>query len=67
MRRAPGHFRQSDVVRAINAARRCHLEIVRTEIGSDGRIVLVHPNAAELPQGVSELDAWRARRDARSA
>jgi hypothetical protein len=67
MSRSPANFRQSDVVRAINAARRCHLEVVRTEIGPDGSIVLVHPQGNNPTSVVNELDAWRAWKNARSA
>ena len=67
MSRQPANFRQSDVVRAINAARACGLVVARTEIGPDGRIVLVHGKGSEVAGAVSELDAWRATRDARTA
>lgn len=67
MSRGPANFRQSDVVRAINAARACGLSVVRTEIGCDGHIVLVHTDESRRLPIMNELDAWRARRDASAA
>ena len=63
MSRGPLQFKQSDVVRAIKAAKAAGLEIHRTEIGQDGRIVLVHRSDA-----VAEPDAyevWKASRASR--
>ncbi len=56
-RRAP--FRQIDVKRAVRAAHDCGLAVIRTEIGTDGRIVLVHalPDAAPA----TPFDRWKAR------
>jgi integrase len=39
-------FRQSDLVRAIRASHKGGLEIARTEIDPDGRIILIHAAAA---------------------
>lgn len=65
MSRAPATFRHSDVVRAVKAARNCGLSILRTEIGPDGKIVLVHGEADPQVNEVSELDLWRAKKNAR--
>lgn len=59
-------FRQSDVKRFVNALRSCGLPIAQTEVDRDGRIVVTHGSDAPAAQ-ISELDAWRERRDARSA
>ena len=66
MSRSPGAFRQSDVERALRAVRACGLSVERTEIGPDGRIVLIHAASGETAP-VNELDTWRAIRDARAA
>jgi hypothetical protein len=66
MPRASATFKQADVVRMIKAARAAGLEVARTEIAPDGRIVLVHksePSAAPL----TPYDEWKAKHDARSA
>jgi hypothetical protein len=48
-RRAPCIFRQSDVTRALKAARKAGFERVRVEVDTDGRIVLIAGNVgAEL-------------------
>jgi hypothetical protein len=67
MSRTPSLFRQSDVIKALNAARRCHFDVVRTEISRDGSIVLHHQGDIHAPVVVDELEVWRAKRYARSA
>lgn len=66
MPRAPCLFRESDVRRAIRAARSSGIEVGRIEIGQDGRIVVilgdpskesVAPEAEPMP-----LEQWRAKR-----
>ena len=61
MARTQSNFRQSDLQRAVKAARACDLPIYRTEIGPDGTIVLVHSQDG-YSMAVSELDHWMARR-----
>ena len=66
MARTPATFKQADVVRAVKAARSCGLEVVRTEITADGRIVLVH-HAENNSVPLNDFDSWKAKRDARPA
>ena len=63
MARALASFKQADLMRAVKAVQACGLAVVRTEIGSDGKIVLVHEGAGALP--IAPLDQWRNKRDAR--
>jgi hypothetical protein len=63
--RTPATFRQADVRRAWAAARRDGKEVVRTEIGPDGRIVLVHKPDATLAPADAAFEAWKAKRNAR--
>lgn len=58
-------FKQADLVRAVKAARAAGLEIARTEIAPDGRIILVHH--AEEADAQSAFDAWKGQRNARSS
>jgi hypothetical protein len=67
MSRTPATFKQADVVRAWRAARADGKEVVRTEIGPDGRIVLVHKADATLEPADAALEAWRAKRGAHPA
>ena len=60
MGRGPLSFKQSDVVRAIKAAQAAGLEIHRTEIGSDGQIILVHRSDAVTQPNAYEV--WKASR-----
>lgn len=60
-RKAP--FRQIDVTRAVRAALASGLQVVRTEIAPDGRIVLIH--AADAAPPINPFDAWKAKHDAR--
>lgn len=66
MRRGAVPFRQADIVRAVKAARACGLEVARTEIAPDGRIVIVH-KLEVVPSAASPFDEWKARRDADKA
>jgi hypothetical protein len=66
MSRSFTQFRQSDVRRFVNALRACGLVILQTEVDREGRIVVTHGPTAPAAQ-ISELDAWKARWDARSA
>ncbi|MDE1914891.1 MAG: hypothetical protein KGJ57_00100 [Sphingomonadales bacterium] len=63
--RAPSSFKQADLVRAVKAVQACGLDIVRTEISPDGRII-IHHHGTEISKSEDEFEAWRARRDARS-
>lgn len=66
MARTPSAFKQTDIMRAVKAARAVGLDVMRTEIAPDGRIIIVHKSdSAAEPQ--NDLDRWKARRDARSA
>jgi hypothetical protein len=58
MARAPSTFRQSDITRAIRAARAAgvHVENVRIEIAKDGRIVIITGGAE--PRAEPEGNEW---------
>ncbi|WP_155737553.1 hypothetical protein [Agrobacterium tumefaciens] len=47
MSRTPASFKICDLERAVKGARNAGLPILRTEIGKDGRIALIH---FETPQ-----------------
>lgn len=57
-------FRPADLVRAIRASHKGGLEISRTEIDPDGRIILFHGPAAAEAGPASPFDAWKASRNA---
>jgi len=57
MSRAPATFRQSDVTKAIRAARKAGVENVRVEIAKDGRIVIVTGRAQPAVQTTS-TESW---------
>ena len=63
MARAPSIFRQSDITKAIRAARKAGVENVRVEIAKDGRIVIVTGRAQPAVQDDldRELEQFRAR------
>ena len=65
MSRTLATFKQADYVRAVKAARAVGLAVVRSEIGSDGKIVLVHTDD-KVASPDCEFDTWKAKRDARS-
>ena len=63
MTRAPATFRQSDITRAIRAARKAGVENLRVEIAKDGRIVIVTGGAQPAVQDDldRELEQFCAR------
>jgi hypothetical protein len=67
MSRTLANFKQTDIRRAWAAARRDGKEVVRTEIGSDGKIVLVHVPDTTPTSADAALDSWKAKRNAYSA
>jgi hypothetical protein len=61
MSRRPCSFRESDVKRAIRAARSAGIEIARVEIDpSTGRIIVI-ADAPGAAAEISDLDQWKAR------
>lgn len=63
MPRGPATFRQSDVERAIHAARRAGLTIGRVEVTRDGTIRIVEAQEAEAVPA-TPFDKWKAKQDA---
>ncbi|MDI6026100.1 hypothetical protein QBK99_07860 [Corticibacterium sp. UT-5YL-CI-8] len=49
MARPLGSFKVTDLERAIKGARNVGLPILRTEIGKDGRIILIHSETPAMP------------------
>jgi hypothetical protein len=47
MSRSPSKFRQSDVERAIKAAKRAGVEVERVEIDQDGKVTVVLTKKSE--------------------
>ncbi|MFN3675453.1 MAG: hypothetical protein ACK4TC_05685 [Sphingomonas pseudosanguinis] len=58
-------WHQTDLTRALKAAKNADQPVVRTEIAPDGTISLFHHDAAPAPILSDPFDAWRARRDGR--
>jgi len=63
--RTPATFKQCDLARAWKTARAAGLEVTRTEIAPDGRIVLVHKAEASAQVPASLYDAWKAANGSR--
>jgi hypothetical protein len=60
-RRGPCTFRQTDVTRALRAARAAGFEHVRVEIDKDGKIAIVAGNGVDRPDevaGENSFDQW---------
>jgi hypothetical protein len=56
MTRAPATFRQSDITKAIRAARKAGVENVRVEITKDGKLVII---TTPEPEPAPEVVKWR--------
>jgi hypothetical protein len=53
-------FKQADLTRALRTVEKAGRDVVRAEIGRDGRIVLVFKNGEEVLVERNEWDEWRA-------
>lgn len=68
MARRTSTFRQSDVERAVKAARAAGLDIGMVEVAPDGTIrVKVGATSEDSPTAATPYDDWKARKNARSA
>ncbi|MBI1265421.1 MAG: hypothetical protein GC187_11885 [Alphaproteobacteria bacterium] len=63
MSRGACTFRQTDLTRAVKAARAAGLQVTATVIAPDGSIRLEHV-ADPRDNGESPFDKWKAKRDA---
>ena len=59
MGHGPATFKETDLARALRAARKAGVEVERVEVGRDGRIVLVLKNGDEVSPESNEWDEWR--------
>jgi ATP-dependent exoDNAse (exonuclease V) alpha subunit len=65
MGHGPTTFKETDLTRALRAARKAGADVERVEIGRDGRIVLVLKNGDEVSPEGNEWDEWRASTEIR--
>ena len=61
MSRGPATFRQSDLTRAIKAAKAAGIEVVRIEVDKDGKIAIITGRGGDTAQA-NDLDAWMSKR-----
>lgn len=61
MTRGARTFRQTDLTRALKAARAAKVEIARIEVDKDGRAVLVIGTPEQRVTTGNELDQWMAK------
>jgi len=69
MPRSPSTFRQTDLTRAIKAARNAGVGVTRAEIAKDGKIVIIISKAGGANADVEltpddELERWRKKKNA---
>ena len=62
MSRTPATFKQSDIVRALKAARAAGHDVIETKIGRDGSISLVHKGAPVQHDADAALSRWQAKK-----
>lgn len=59
-------FRQADLERVLRAAAAAGLEVLRTEVAPDGRIIVIHERGGRS-SSLNSFDDWKAARDARKS
>ncbi len=69
MSRSPSTFRQTDLTRAIKAARNAGVEVARAEIAKDGKIIIIIGETAGSSTDIEstpddELERWRKKKNA---
>ncbi len=69
MSRSPSRFRQTDLTRAIKAARNAGVDVARAEIAKDGKIVIILGDigGADADTDLApddELERWRKKKNA---
>jgi hypothetical protein len=69
MPRSMSTFRQTDLTRAIKAARNAGVGVVRAEIAKDGKIIIVIGEACGANADIEltpddELERWRKKKNA---
>ncbi len=67
MAHAAATFKASDLKRAVKAVRAAGLSVERTEIETDGRIVLVHSRTKPADDADRALDEWKQTQGSHSA
>ena len=69
MSRSPSSFRQTDLTRAIKAARNAGVEVARAEIAKDGKIIIIIGETTGSSADIEltpddELERWRKKKNA---
>jgi hypothetical protein len=69
MSRSPSTFRQTDLTRAIKAARNAGVEVARAEIAKDGKIFIIIGETTGSSADIEltpddELERWRKKKNA---
>jgi hypothetical protein len=58
MPRQPRTFRQSDIAKAVKGAEAAGLNVIRVEVGKDGKIVVVAGNPEIAQHGAGTVNEW---------
>ena len=69
MSRSPSTFRQTDLTRAIKAARNAGVEVARAKIAKDGKIIIIIGETTGSSADIEltpddELERWRKKKNA---
>ena len=69
MSRSPSTFRQTDLTRAIKAARNAGVEVARAAIAKDGKIIIIIGETTGSSADIEltpddELERWRKKKNA---
>jgi hypothetical protein len=59
MPRAAITLKQADITRLVKGLRAAGLEVVRTDIGTDGRIMILHKSGSTEAVAATPYDDWK--------
>jgi hypothetical protein len=63
----PAPFKQADLARALKAARSAGLQVSRVEIDPDGKLRILIADGSPIEPTPTPFDAWKEKRNARTA
>jgi hypothetical protein len=60
MARGPSKFTQSDITRAVKGVVAAGVDVIRVEVDTSGRIIVIAGKLGNIPPVINPLDKWMA-------